>query len=212
MRLYAAAFLWFGLWLWPLRSVLESDMALHMVVQIPLLAAVGLLIAPSVRGYEPRWLAEADWFGVPGIVFVLFSTSYWMLPIALDSALADLRMELAKFVTLPLAVGLPLALSWQRMSPLGRAFVLANVISKLGAVGGLYLAAPIRLCAYYRLDQQTTAGWALIGMALALALAWFVAAFCGWRWASLRSALAQGWNRFRDPGTTIPRLRATRPR
>jgi hypothetical protein len=59
---------------------------------------------------------------------------------------------------LPLAVGLPLGLSWQRMPLPGRVFVIANVISKLGAVGGLFLAAPIRICAYYRLDQQAQAG------------------------------------------------------
>lgn len=91
-------------------------------------------------------------------------------------------MELIKFVSVPLTVGLPLAASWQRMPPLGRAFVVANVISKLGALGGLYLAAPVRLCAYCRLDQQASAGWTLIGIAASLAFGWFLAAFCGWRW------------------------------
>ncbi len=178
----AAAILWLGLWLPPLRNTLESDMALHMTVQLPLLAAVGLLAAPATRRHEPHWLAEADWLGIPGLLLVLFSTSYWMLPLALDAALADWRVEAAKFLSLPLAVGLSVGLSWQPMPPLGRAFVIANVISKLGAAGALFLAAPIRLCAYYRLDQQAEAGWALIGIASGLALMWFVAAFCGWSW------------------------------
>jgi hypothetical protein len=177
-----AAAVWLALWLPPMRHALEANMASHMAVQIPLLAAVGVLVAPAVRRYEPHWLTEADWLGIPGLVLVLFSTSYWMLPLALDAALRDWRVEALKFLSLPLAVGLPLGLSWQRMPLLGRAFVTANVISKLGAVGGLFLAAPVRLCAYYRLDQQAQAGKALIGIAAVAGLAAFVAAFAGWSW------------------------------
>ncbi len=66
------------------------------------------------------------------------------------------------------------------MPPLGRAFIWANFIPKLGAIGGLYLAAPTRLCAYYRLDQQELAGWTLIAVAIALGITWFIAAFVGW--------------------------------
>lgn len=155
-------------------------MVLHMTVQLPLLIAVGLLLAAEVRPHEPRWLMEADWLGIPGLLLVIFATTFWMLPRSLDSALADPRMDFAKFVSLPLLVGLPLGLSWRRLPILGRAFVFANFLSKLGAVGGLFLAAPARLCAYYRLDQQELAGWTLIAIALALGMTWFFAAFVGW--------------------------------
>lgn len=63
---------------------------------------------------------------------------------------------------------------------LGRAFVWANFIPKIGAIGALYLAAPTRLCAYYRFDQQASAGWTLIGIAILLGTLWFLAAFIGW--------------------------------
>jgi hypothetical protein len=179
-RLLAVVGSWFVLWLWPLRIALESDMAMHMTLQVPLLIALGLLLATVLRRHEPRWLADADWLGIPGIVLVVFATSFWMLPRALDSAIADPWIDAAKFLSLPLLVGLPLGLSWSRMPPLGRAFVWANFIPKLGAVGGLYLGAPTRLCAYYRLDQQELAGWTLIVIALALGMTWFVAAFVGW--------------------------------
>jgi hypothetical protein len=66
------------------------------------------------------------------------------------------------------------------MPGLGRAFVWANFIPKLGAVGGLYLAAPVRLCAFYRLDQQAVAGWTLIALTTVLALATLVVALVGW--------------------------------
>lgn len=169
---------WLALWL--ARVALERDMAVHMAVQVPLLICLGLPVAAFVRPHEPRWLADADWLGIPGIVLVVFGTSFWMLPRALDGAVAVLSMDVAKFLSLPLLVGLPLGLSWSRMPPLGRAFIWANFIPKLAAVGGLYLMAPTRLCAYYRFDQQATAGWTLIFVAVALGTLWFIAAFIGW--------------------------------
>ena len=179
-RLPVAAMIWLALFLPPVRSALEQDMALHMAVQLPLLIAIGLVAAPALRRYEPRRLDEADWLGIPGLVLVGFLTSFWMLPRMLDRALAEPVVDLAKFLSLPLLAGLPLGLSWRRMPALGRAFVWANFIPKLGAIGGLYLAAPTRLCAYYRLDQQATAGWTLIAVAAALAIASFAVVFFGW--------------------------------
>jgi hypothetical protein len=186
---YIAAGLWAGLWSWPLRIALERDMAVHMIVQLPLLILVGWLLGLALREHEPVSIADADWLGIPGILLVLFATSFWMLPRALDGAVADPWMDFAKFVTLPLLAGVPLAVSWRRMPGLGRAFIWANFIPKLGAIGGLYLAAPARLCAYYRIDQQAATGWTLIGIAIALAMAWFIAALIGWprpavRWSS----------------------------
>jgi hypothetical protein len=178
--LAAAAGSWLILWLPPVRRAFESDMALHMAAQVPLLIVLGLLVAVSARDREPRWFADADWLGIPGIVAVVLGTSFWMLPRALDQAVSDPRADLIKFLSLPLLVGLPLGLSWRRMPPLGRAFIWANFIPKLGAIGGLYLGAPVRLCAYYRLDQQELAGWTLIAAALALGTTWFIAAFIGW--------------------------------
>jgi hypothetical protein len=181
LRLIAlAAAAWGMLWLPPLRAALEGTMALHMAVQMPVLVALGALLAINLRRREPHWFAAADWLGIPGVAAVVLGSSFWMLPRALDQAVADPAFDLVKFLTLPLLVGLPLGLSWRRMPPLGRAFIWANFIPKLGAVGGLYLGAPARLCAYYRLDQQQLAGWTLIAIATALGLTWFVAAFVGW--------------------------------
>jgi hypothetical protein len=178
--LAAAAAVWTALWLPPLRDALESSMAAQMAVQLPLLIGVGLLLGPALRRHEPRVLADADWLGIPGLVLVLFATSVWMLPRMLDLALSDLWADLVRYLSLPLLGGLPLDLSWRRMPGLGRAFVWLNFIPKLGAIGGLYLGAPTRLCAYYRLDQQTAAGWTLIAVAAVLGLATFVVALAGW--------------------------------
>jgi hypothetical protein len=198
--LIVACGLWLVLWLPPLRSALEGDMALHMALQMPLLIALGVLFAIIARRHEPRWLAAADWLGIAGIVAVVLGTSFWMLPRALDQAIAYSRFDLVKFLSLPILVGMPLGLSWRRMPPLGRAFIWANFIPKLGAVGGLYLGAPTRLCAYYRIDQQELAGWTLIAVAIALGVTWFIAAFVGWtpssaKQSSRRSADGAGQQR-----------------
>ena len=180
-KVLAAGFAsWLVLWLPVVRGALEGDMAVHMAVQMPLLIALGVLFGAAARRHEPRWLAAADWLGIPGIVAVVLATSFWMLPRAMDQAISNPFVDLAKFLSLPLLVGVPLGVSWRRMPPLGRAFIWANFIPKLGAIGGLYLAAPMRLCSYYRLDQQQLAGWTLIAVAVALGLTWFVAAFVGW--------------------------------
>jgi hypothetical protein len=200
LLLIAAIGLWLTLWLWPLRIALESEMAVHMTIQLPLLIGIGLFLANGVRPHEPHWLADADWLGIPGIVMVVLGTSFWMLPRALDGAVADPFVDAAKFLSLPLLVGLPLGLCWRRMPPLGRAFIWANFIPKLGAIGGLYLAAPTRLCAYYRLDQQAAAGWTLIVLAVVLGTLSFIVAFVGRPARGLRQL---SWA---APSMTFPRL------
>jgi hypothetical protein len=163
-----------------MRGWLEGDMTLHMVVQLPLLIGVGVLLTPLARPHEPRLMGAADWLGIPSLVLVVLATSLWMLPRMLDLAVADRAADLAKFLCLPLLAGLPLGLGWRRLPALGKAFVWANFIPKLGAIGGLYLMAPARLCSYYRIDQQAAAGWALIGVAAMLGTLWFLAALVGW--------------------------------
>ncbi|MGH6703286.1 MAG: hypothetical protein ACRECG_07795, partial [Bradyrhizobium sp.] len=78
MRFAAAVGALLILWLWPVRIALESDMAVHMILQVPLLIGIGLFVAIAVRPHEPHWLADADWLGIPGIVMVVFGTSFWM--------------------------------------------------------------------------------------------------------------------------------------
>ncbi|TAL79435.1 MAG: hypothetical protein EPN75_09275 [Beijerinckiaceae bacterium] len=154
-------------------------MTLHMTVQLPLLTAIGVMLAMVLRPHEPCWFADADWLGIPGVLLAIFTTSLWMLPRMLDLALGNVSIDLLKFASLPLLAGLPLGLSWPRVPALGRAFLWANLISMLATMGGLYLGAPQRLCAYYRLDQQSAAGTALVAIAIVLGLAWFIVLFIG---------------------------------
>lgn len=165
----------------PLRQLLEGHLVAHLLVQIPLLALAGasigrtLLVCQVGRGVIGSWNAR----GLPGLLLALFTAAFWMLPRSLDGALAEPVMAAAKFVSLPLLLGLPLALSWPRLHPIARGFVWANLLSMLGFLGWLYLAAPTRLCNFYLQDEQALLGRALLAIGAGLAL-WLAArAFVG---------------------------------
>lgn len=163
----------------PVAGLLEADLPSHMLVQMPLLALGGWFLGPWLGARRPAGLRGFNAGGVAGILLAAFTMSYWMLPRAMDGALSDPRLELAKFLSLPLLLGLPLAWSWSRLGTVGRAFVWANLISMLAFLGWLYLASPVRLCNNYRVDQQTLLGWMLLALAAVIAVLWAGAAFVG---------------------------------
>ena len=145
-----------------MRELLESVRLTHMLVQIPLLALVGALLGSALPARWKRRIAEWNRWGVSGIALALIVSTWWMVPRALDLALASPAMEAAKFVSLPIFVGVPLAVSWRQLGSLGRGFVLANVLPMWAVVGWLYIAAPVRVCNYYLVDQQVAAGTGLL--------------------------------------------------
>ena len=86
----------------PARDALEQVMVAHMLVQIPLLAIVGALGVTAVPQRVRARIAEWNRAGVSGTLLALIASSWWMVPRALDWALASPFMEAAKFVTLPM--------------------------------------------------------------------------------------------------------------
>jgi hypothetical protein len=171
--------LWLSLALPEARATLENSMAWHMLAQIPLLAVAGALFAPAAQRWLPPSTRAYNQLGLTGVAVAVLAGAHWMLPRALDSALAEPMTELVKFVSVPSFVGLPLALSWRRLPPLGKGVVWAHFLSMLGVVGWLYLAAPVRLCNYYLADQQAETGILMLLLAAALTLLWFVGAMAG---------------------------------
>jgi hypothetical protein len=144
------------------RDALEGVMAAHMLVQIPLLALAGAMAACGVPLAWRTRIAAWNRRGVSGTALALLASSWWMVPRALDLALASPAMEVTKFATLPLLVGAPLALSWRPLGGVGQGFVLANVLPMWAVVGWLYAVAPVRLCNFYLADQQVAAGIGLL--------------------------------------------------
>jgi len=160
-----------------MRAWLESSMALHMLVQMPLLAAAGFAAAAALPA--PRAQAIVDGVGgvVPCLLVASLASMFWMVPRALDLALAGIAVETAKFVTLPLLVGAPLALAWPRLGLLGRGFVWTNLASMLAVLGWLYRASPLRACNAYPVADQRAAGDWLIFLAIVVFVGWLATLF-----------------------------------
>lgn len=154
----------------PLRALLESAMAAHMLVQLPLLAALGAHAATLLPATLRQWLEDRNAGGLPFTLLALFAAAFWMLPRSLDGALNHGYLELAKFVSLPLLVGAPLALSWRRLPAVGRGFLWSNLLNMLVVLGWLYSVAPVRVCTNYLVDQQALLGRSLLFLAALLAL------------------------------------------
>ena len=177
----AAAGLWLALAAPPLRAGLESSMALHMLVQLPLLAVVGYVIGGAwlrsrAEGAAGRLLRTAQTFnagGVTGILAASFVMVLWMLPRLLDLARLDPGVDALKFISVPLA-GLAVALSWPRLPVIARAVVHLEVVATLFRFGWGYLAAEERLCLAYLADDQQLTGLLLayLGAGWAAAVAW----------------------------------------
>lgn len=149
----------------PVRKVLESSMTLHMLVQFPLLVLAGALFA---RALPMRWRRRADaWnaHGFAGLLAAVLVLMLLMIPLLLDLALVDGRVEAAKFLAL-LVCGAALRLSWQRAGLLVQAFFLGNVLPMTAAIGQLFMDSPLRLCNAYLLGDQVRLGLGLVVLAV----------------------------------------------
>jgi hypothetical protein len=150
------------------RSLLEASPLTHVLVQLPILALAGALIAPYSR------LGQGDWNrgGWACLLTAGFGIAFWMLPRSIDAALADMHWEAAKFLTLPFLVGLPLAAGYARAHPLTRAVIKAQAVSMLAVMAFLYTHAPMRLCNAYLAEDQYRLGIGFLALAFAAAAAW----------------------------------------
>jgi hypothetical protein len=150
------------------RVPLEASPLTHVLVQLPVLVLAGALIAPYLR------LGQGDWNrgGWTCLLAAGFGIAFWMLPRSIDAALADMRWEIAKFLTLPFLIGLPLAAGYARAHPLTRAVIKAQTVSMLAVMAFLYTHAPMRLCNAYLAEDQYRLGIGFLALAFAAAAAW----------------------------------------
>lgn len=160
----------------PVRTVLEGSMTTHMLLQFPLLALGGGLLAgalpPASRAAVARWNA----FGITGLVASALVLMLLMVPRLLDLALADAGVGLVKWLAL-LACGAALRLSWAQAGGVVQAFFLGNVLPMMAVAGHLYQESPLRLCNAYLLDDQVRLGQALVALSVTVAVAWIAWAF-----------------------------------
>ena len=166
--------LWLVLLLPPARHGLEASMTRHMLVQIPLLALAGWWLAPALPARLKKGIARWNRAGISGLLLVSLASLAWMLPRTMDAAIISPWAEAAKFASVPLLIGLALALSWPRAGFIVRGLFLLEWMATLFRAGWLYLAAPQQLCANYLVRDQQRLGWILValGAGLLLVVGW----------------------------------------
>lgn len=157
-----------------IRHALDATMVTQMLVQIPLLIAVGWLASAALPERALERLGGWNHGGMTGLVLASVASACWMLPRMLDAAVADPSVALLKYLSVPLLIGLPLALGWHRMGFVVRGVFLAELVATLFRLGWLYRVSPVRLCSRYPLDDQQRLGLYLLalGVALVAGIAW----------------------------------------
>lgn len=150
-------------------SKLESIMILHMLVQLPLLITAGWLFGKVIIEKYSTFFNKSNANGIPGMLFIVIVTSYWMFPRVMDEALDLWTTELFKFIVMPL-VGFVLRDSWNKMQGVGKSFIFLNYISMFGLMGWLYLDSPIQLCNNYLETEQKRLGAGFLGITAAMVI------------------------------------------
>ena len=145
-----------------------------MLVQSPLLAMAGWWLASFLTRPAVDALSWWNRSGITGIVLASLAAVIWMLPRMLDAALENPWVALAKFTSVPLFLGMPLAISWPRAGFVVRGVWLVEIVAMAFRLGWLYMVSPVRLCSNYLLSDQQQLGKIMlaIGVAICLLLAW----------------------------------------
>lgn len=158
----------------PVRHALESRMTLQMLVQIPLLGLAGWLFAHGAPERLRQRVAAWNHRGITGLLLASLVGMVWMLPRVMDAALDDPRFSVSKFFSVPLLIGVPVAMSWPRAGFVVRGVFLVELIATALRLGWLYLISPVRLCSNYLLGDQQLLGKLLlaVGFAIMLVVIW----------------------------------------
>ncbi len=184
------------------RRSLEASMTAQMLVQLPLLVAVGWLAS---RAVPARVLARVDRWnrsGISGLILATAAAAFWMLPRSLDASASEPIVAAAKDLTVPLLIGLPIALSWRRMGFVVRGLILAELVATCFRLGWLYRISPIRLCSNYGLGDQQRLGGYLLGVGGGL-LIWLVWKLLWGRFETSMAASPQGGRGYPGPVQTL---------
>jgi len=152
------------------RDTLERTMWLHMLVQIPLLIASGVIssgvissgvIASYTVSPESWWRSRWKQQGMSGLVLAAGGVAFWMIPRWLDAAVEHASVDVAKALSL-WAIGVVGARSWRATGGIVQLFVLGNMAWMTATVGMLLLDAPTRLCVTYGTSDQRITGYGLL--------------------------------------------------
>lgn len=156
------------------KGTLEKLPLSHILVQLPLLICVGYLLVEAKSQKIGEWYIGGEWNkgGYASLLIAIFTIAFWMLPRSIDAAISSGTMELLKFLTVPLLIGVPLKLGWYRAHPILKGFLKAQAISMLGVAAFIYIHAPIRICNSYLENAQQDLGYGFLYTSIALAVIW----------------------------------------
>lgn len=155
----------------PVRHVIESSMALQMLVESPLVMASGFVASSLVsrRSGNGRVVEAFMRMGLAPLLAATLFLIFWMVPLALDLARLDDGINAARLSSL-FFTGIALQHGLRRASAGGLVFFGSNLVWMLAAVGLLFHDTPSRLCANYLLVDQRLTGAGLVGYAVAVAI------------------------------------------
>lgn len=171
----AGSALWLVLAVPPVaRHTLQATMTAQMLVQLPLLTVAGWLVARAIPPRTEATFARWNGGGLAGLLLASLASAVWMLPRMMDASASSGGFAAAKALSVPLLVGIPLALSWPRAGFVVRGVFLLEAIATAFRLGWLYLIAPTRLCSNYLLGDQQLLGKSLLtlGALASCAVAW----------------------------------------
>lgn len=154
----------------PVIHLSESIMSIHMHMQMPLLAVVGMLMTPFLQKTFPTFFRKWNKNGIPGIILFLIVFSYWLLPRMMDEALILTHVEIFKFISWPFLIGVPLRDSWSKLSNRWKniTYIVTSVVYLFMA--WLYIFSPDQLCNNYLIVEQRTLGWGFLIIAFCILL------------------------------------------
>lgn len=161
------------------RSWLESSMALHMLLQMPLLIAAGICLQVALperacpSALLQQW-RQCDQHGVCSLLAILLIATYWMIPISVEQAVTSLQFDVLKFVALFIA-GMLLPGGLRRSNLIIQIFLIGNLCGMMAIIAMLFQDTPQRLCNSYLLDDQSVTGDGLLCFSLLIPMAWLVA-------------------------------------
>lgn len=164
----------------PMQQFLEQSMVTHMLIQIPALAIIGWMTGKMLPENWKNRLAPWNRWGITGMTLAVIIMTYWMLPRALDAAVSEWEIELAKFITVPL-MGIALAVSWPQLNAIAQGVLKLEFWATFMRLGWLYLDLPDRLCANYLLSDQRVLGQLLLLAGSAWAVSWTLRIMFGTR-------------------------------
>ena len=153
----------------PTGPWLEARMWTHMLLQMPLLLLCGALAAPVLpRSQRAR---RCNGAGVPALLAASLVLAFWMVPIAVDHAVASAAWDAAKGASLIAAGALITAHGLQAPGAV-QVFFAGNMVWMGLAVAQLYQAGGPRLCNAYLQDDQVTTGIGMTALVIAAAALW----------------------------------------